>query len=388
MPRVLIMEPHLSGHRGPYLQWFASQYSKLVSAVRIATFSSNADRISIKETSNVSIWLDPDGRDRQEFGREGLVVRQNRYWRLFSRWYQGNTDWKPDFVFLPNVDYCMYAIGVRGSPFGETVWAGLGMKETFHFDEAGVVAPPPKLARVRRLLFQRALNCRTLRAYLCTDELLVNHFGSDRVRFFPELGVPMLSLDRESARRLLGLNPDRHVVLVYGSLTERKGIRQLLQGIERSNCRNRLQLLIAGNQSSQIRALLADARSKEICSETEAVIIDRVISRKEEEAVFTAVDSVWLGYSRHYGSSGVLVQAGTSGRPIIACREGIIGWKAAHYGLGPIVDPNDPEQIARAIDHLVSNRAAVEVYGKNAARAFSEYSNEGSARALRGALGI
>ena len=54
--------------------------------------------------------------------------------------------------------------------------------------------------------------------------------------------------------------------------------------------------------------------------------MNRYLNMDEENMVFSAADVVWLGYQGHYHMSGVLVQAGVMGLPVVASDEGLMAF--------------------------------------------------------------
>jgi glycosyltransferase involved in cell wall biosynthesis len=68
-----------------------------------------------------------------------------------------------------------------------------------------------------------------------------------------------------------------------------------------------------------------------------------------EHQLFSACTAVWVGYRRHYGPSGVLIQAAAAKKPVVTGKEGLLGWQTQHYGLGHVCDPAEPESVAAAL---------------------------------------
>ena len=89
--------------------------------------------------------------------------------------------------------------------------------------------------------------------------------------------------------------------------------------------------------------------------------------------VFSAADVVWLGYQGHYHMSGVLVQAGVMGLPVIACEEGLIGWLTRRFGSGPVVATSSPAAIATAIAELSRNATLAQHCGENGRLAYASH---------------
>ena len=169
--KVLVLEPHAHGHHGPYLSWMARGLAERGFEINVVTLPETAElpatrakpgcargneRISVRFTGVPwSVRLPSGGADNVA----GLVARELAYWRLLRAWYKAHAETvQPDVVFLPYLDYCLYAIGLLGSPFSGCPWVGLAMRPSFHYQEMGVIAPKPSLARLKKALFFRMLS--------------------------------------------------------------------------------------------------------------------------------------------------------------------------------------------------------------------------------------
>ena len=153
------------------------------------------------------------------------------------------------------------------------------------------------------------------------------------------------------ARARLGLGAGKHL-LVYGAISERKGIQELVTGLAQRRGGDKPTLVIAGEQDDETRAFLG---SSEALSPA-AVVMDRFISAEDELDLFSACDVIWLGYKGHYGMSGVLVQAYRFGKPVIATADGLIGWFCRTGELGPVVEDLSVASINAALDKVLGGR--------------------------------
>ena len=86
---------------------------------------------------------------------------------------------------------------------------------------------------------------------------------------------------------------------------------------------------------------------------------DRFATAEDESLAFSAADIVWVGYPRFYFPSSVQGKACRAGRPVIACREGNLGWTTSRYKFGIAVDTSDPAAVTGALLELVNGRQAV-----------------------------
>ena len=357
--KVLIIEPNFTGHRWRYVQWAAQAYTEAGRPCLIATTPSNEDhRLARKVLSERRPDLEmafvddpPPARGIAERIERVQYVRYHRYfshaYRLIGELARGSIG----LVVVPYVDYFLYALPFLGSPFDDTPWIGITMRSTFHHRHVGIKAPDrPLVNAVKSQLFRRAIGARGLRMLLSIDPTLpewTNRALPHKHAAIGYLADPFPDArpdDPAAARSRLRFGPGPHL-LVYGSITDRKGIRELIEALEHMT--EAPTVVIAGEQDTETRAFLREHASYITPS---PIVIDRFISNDDEFDLFSACDAVWLGYKGHYGMSGVLVQAYRFGKTVIATSEGLIGWFCANGELGPVLNDLSVPAIARAID--------------------------------------
>lgn len=384
----MLIEPHVQGHHGPYLQWIIEGLVEHGLTVVLVTLLESTRHPSVVQISATF----PDVVDVVALDGGILAVPQNRrglpelvclefaYWWMFRRWYrQQESRSHLAAVFLPYLDYCLYMFGLLGSPFGRTPWAGIAMRPSFHHPEMGIPSPRPALWRIKRTMFSHLLKNKRLKQILTIDESLAQYLkhlklDEEKVTFLPQpsgLGLSPASIFSAPRRRRLP-ESNRKTILMYGALTFRKGIKQLLQAFSKPSFPDFVDIVLAGNVTEEIRPLLSENWVKALQRNHRIILLDRFISENEEQVLFETADIVWLGYLGHFTCSGVLVQAAKAGRPVIACEEGIIGWQTRLYKLGVVVRPTDIDSIINGIKILVDNCEKCVDYGLNGQRAFSE----------------
>jgi len=357
---IAIMEPNFTGHRWRYVEWIAGACVEAGERCIVVTDHVNASHpLSQRIASNA----DPDLRivcvDVLGKAAPGLLQRLSiyaRYHALFARAFAEVTRESPvRLVVVPYADYFFYTLGVLGSPFGSAEWIGLVMGASFHHAQVGVRTPRrPLVDHTKRILFSRGMRVPGLRTVLTIDPTLPDWFARSRAARhaapleyvadpFPDTPVE----DPLRARERLGLEPDTRYLLVYGAISERKGIRELVRALAHNAAAPTL--LIAGEQDPETRAFLGTHLPQLAHA---PVVLDRFIPEDVERALFSACDAVWLGYKHHYGMSGVLVQAYRFGKPVIASADGLIGWFCRDGQLGPRIDDLTPASIGKALDAL------------------------------------
>jgi glycosyltransferase involved in cell wall biosynthesis len=362
---ILVIEPDFSGHRWRYAEWVGQACVEAGYQCVIVTASANAThplaqqlaaRNSMDSSADLQIsFVDPPAQTH----RPGLgSVSYVRYFRHFQHIYRTvSREYRVVLAVVPYVDYFFYALPLLGSPFGNTPWIGITMRAAFHHHETGVRAPRrPLVNAVKQQLFRRAVRTSGLKTLLSIDPTLAdwcaNHPepGAAPVQYLADPCPDAAPCDPWLARERLGLPAYGQYVLVYGAIGERKGIFELIDALAMRE--DAPTLVIAGAQDMHARAALREALAQ---LTPRPVVLDRFIDTDTEQDLFSACDSIWLGYKGHYGMSGVLVQAYRFGQPVIATADGLIGWFCRDGELGPVIEDLAPDSINQALDTLLDS---------------------------------
>lgn len=266
---------------------------------------------------------------------------------------------KPDVAFVMNLGHFEKAIAVLGSPFGDIPWAGIMISAKFHRYPLGI-GPKSRNDALYQYLFRRMLELKTLRAVAVIDELFLDYVektGIDRyskVMFIPDVGELHGAQTKAQARSQLGIRAGEFVILVYGSLSRRKGVEQLLRALAEEDIPRFVTVHLAGRQDAMTRAYLQEKKYCDLIADGRVVVSDEFHDEAMEYRAFISADAVWLGYvGGAYGSSGVLCQACSVGLPVIATHRGLIGWLTTKHHIGAVVDPEDSAAVAKCITELV-----------------------------------
>jgi hypothetical protein len=207
-------------------------------------------------------------------------------------------------------------------------------------------------------LFDKFRRAHGLRALITIDETLAQfrHRGESGVApvFIPEPSELEFRITQTGARRELGIPDDGEYVLLYGHLNMAKGVLELIRAVECMERERRPKILVLGHLAPEVRRCLE--RDGSVLRERGQLFIhDGFASLRSEALAFSAADVVWVGYSRHYGPSSVLGKATTARRPVVGCREGVIGWTIDRYGLGVAVDVRNTTAVKNALHQTLTD---------------------------------
>lgn len=355
---ILILEAGLTGHHANYLEHIAATFleqgHRLTISVREGHLNNplfarlQADgtgQVAVKPLPSPPAWTNL-------LGRLGVVGSELSHWLMFKKFFeQLSAKDQVDHVFLPYLDYCLHATALLGPPCGQVKWSGICMRPSFHYSDAGVIAPKPKWSAIKERLFYRLLQQPGLQRLLTIDELLEQETkkkcprNAHKLGFVPDPAELTSNFDQASARSLLGISEKDFVILVYGVIDDRKGVENLLAGVRNKPFPKNVKILAMGRHTPELREKLSN--------EPQVISINQYVDTPTEEAGFRAADVVWIGYRAHYAMSGVLVLAAFARKPVIATRNGLIGWIAQRYHLGPVLDCEDAQDVSKALQLMM-----------------------------------
>ena len=365
---VLIFELLMTGHHPSYLKHFATSFLELGNHVTVTVFESHSNHPIICQLKNqfpdlLEIMRVDDRYYEVHYpiplGDFGFDLMHHK---LFKKIFSDiNKVKKVNYVFFPYVDYCLYAIGLLGSPFGSTPWGGVCVQIRLNYVDSTIIAPRPKFHRIKHALFLRSLKSNALVKLFTIDELLAKQinrkssFFASRLSYLPDPGELIGCHTYESARLKMKILPDNIVILVYGAISDRKGLNVLVSALNHSSVSVKYQLLIVGKQQASIYPLMSSVEMVALRQRISVDIIDSYIDQASEQMVFAAADIVWLGYQSHFTMSGVLVLAAISNCLVVGTHEGLIGWNLRQKKLGLDIDTSDVQIVRAALIRLANH---------------------------------
>lgn len=301
-----------------------------------------------------------------------LFRYQVRQWREFRRAFAAASSARSeafDAVYVPKLDYLDKALALLGSPFGRTSFSGLLMTPRYHHAECGVIAPQTRSDTLYRALFERVLRIPSLTSVAVIDEPYSEYMarspavGADKVYFVPDMAAIRGKISRAMARAALGVAEDRIVIISYGYICQRKGIAELISAVANPGCLKKVTLLLAGKQDEYARVIVASEAGRQLLRERRLIVRDGFQDDDDEYLVHRAADVAWIGYRDFYGMSGTLIQAGRMGLPVIASRDGLVGWLTERYTLGERIDIRDVTAAVSALNRLADDPARRAAFG-------------------------
>lgn len=215
---------------------------------------------------------------------------------------------------------------------------------------------------IKRLGFKRLEKNGWFKHLFLLDEYLSND-DTTNYHFLPDPWDADYSLTQEAARKNLGINNDKFVLLHYGTASKRKGLHLLLDALDSGSLHNQVFLLVAGNITKSKEEL---QRLKILEAAGQAKVLNYYITSTEEKICFCASDFIALPYISHYGSSGILSRAAAAKRPVIASNYHILGRRIVENALGLVFENNNIDSLKTALKQaLILNKYNPSCFNKN-----------------------
>lgn len=380
---LLILEPIAEGHSVEWLQHLMRAAALLNDARRVwfvvpsELYSTLSESLSDEARNRVRVV--PMRPHEAHLCRHRLLpVSGFARWHTMRRYLGATGAAVGHFLSLDHLTLPLaLGLGARGRPIG-----GILFRPSVHYGTLGPDRPTLR-ERVRDIrkavLYRRMLRNRTLGTVLTLDP----YFPRYAERSYPQGGKvralcdPAFPVRAPAAADHVVANAfpnDRVAFLLFGYLTERKGIFTLLDALARLRrpLAARTAVMIAGKVEPSIRAKVA-AR----CDALQAArpdlwlrLEDRWIGSGELEALVRRCDVVLAPYHRFVGSSGAIMWAARSGKPVLAQEYGLIGRLVRDHALGLDVNTSEPAALTDAIGQMVE-RGPAQFIDPAAAAAFA-----------------
>lgn len=272
-----------------------------------------------------------------------------------------------DLIFFPYLDNLARMLSLTNNPFFGIRFCGISMVPSFHYRKMGIKTPKAYFSSIKEKLFVRLLKNKYTKQILTIDQPMYEYISNAyphllaRITYIPDPITFSGKEDKLTSRNYFHIPEHKNVILLYGSVSERKGVLELLRASAHKNFPENLMVVIAGVQTNQIK--------KEIqalgYSQEDVLFIDKYLTSKEEYMVFKSADLVWCGYKDFYGMSAVLIQAGAMKLPVISSNEGVVSWITERYETGKTINIQEEEQIINAIRLILEDQKIHHKFSEN-----------------------
>ena len=368
--KLLIFDLSVRGHHPSYIQhlieyWQSRQIAKTLNIVVSLQFlEEHFDVVKFAQSGKrEDIDFIPITREEEQSlnsykSKFKRVLRNFQEWHLLCKYAN---QLQADHCLIMYFDKCQLPLALGAKP--PCSFSGIYFRPTFHYHQLTHYEPTWK-DRIQqwreRITISRILANPKLEELFCLDPLAVPHLNQfqDRAKAThlpdPVKPVEPSSAILHSCRDRVKIDPSRRVFLLFGSLTSRKGIYQLLNAIYSLSvdlCQ-KLCLLLVGESSI---ANELESKIAEICQTRPVQIIRhyQFVPEAEIPAYFQLCDVVLAPYQRHVGMSGILLLAAAFNKPVLCSNYGLMGEMVQRYKLGLTVDSMRPEEIAAGLSQFL-----------------------------------
>jgi len=187
-------------------------------------------------------------------------------------------------------------------------------------------------------------------------------FG-ERFAYLPDPIDQNLTIDQpvEALKLAYGVPPARTVFLIYGHLSARKNMPNIMAALGQLPAHQRAKTcaLICGEPEKGYENTLHAAieAAKQQCPEVVFVTHYRFFDPVATNEVFKLTNVVLVPYIDFFSSSNILGLAAKYHKPLIASKLGVMGRLVKQYQLGQTVNPASKTEIGQAIEAHLANTA-------------------------------
>ena len=268
----------------------------------------------------------------------------------------------PDHIYFVTLDHIDKILSILGLQFKRPVISGMLIYSRIYLENNFINL-------IKKILFLRLLNFNFIKNIFVVDQFFYNFCNNkiknSKIIYTPDPGKIYYKFSKIKSRKKYHLSKNDFVILVYGAIKNSKGIYELLEALNEIKINN-IKVIIAGEQTNDIKLHLKNKLSKSLI-QNNRLIIDRGFKNYKEEAIlFAATDVVWVAYNDNFnGSSAVLYQAGSVKKPVITSNKGLIGAINDKHRIGFSVNINDKKTIINRIVFMHKNKKIIKKLGIN-----------------------
>lgn len=277
-----------------------------------------------------------------------------------------------DCIFMPWLNYCDRVCGLLGFPTGDIPICGLHMHVAIHEQQSSRTS---LLFRVKHALTKRMFEKLYSRVSLKGVAVIIESYvkyaqasrmkGANKLTYIPDVGTLSELPPRDESRKHYSIGNDDIVILVFGAISKRKGVGTLLQAAAATKKDGTLVIILAGKQDVDVETEIESFRRSVEKNATRLISQNTFVNSDDEARLFSAADLVWVGYPGFLGSSGVLIQAGCAGLPVISGEQGEIGRTVKRWQSGLTCNLANTEIVTSVINMLANDSSLRSRLGAN-----------------------
>lgn len=382
MNEISLVEPISGGHHGTYLRWLAESILDCGCRPGLVTTRCAAGSVDFQQQLGGTELL-----ARTKVVEVGLPffgeATRNLAPRLFWAYWLSRATYRArgsSSLFLPYADLFLYQLAVWPSILNGWKWSGIAMSPTFHHPSVLGNRKRTALDKVKEMFFGKLLSQPNLSSLFCIDPLLPEYcvatYGErgHKVHYFADPVDATSVLPRDRARDALNLSPYSFIVLCYGSIALRKGLREIAGCLESESLNENIVFVVAGQPDAEAEKLLS---SEAVASHSKSGRIKlnlHYCSPDLEAKLFAAADLIWVVYTDFHQMSGIVARALAYGIPFVGAPGGLIGWYAKTLQAGVLPSTTAIPDIVSTLNYLVDHPSKMERLRRNSVLNGAEFS--------------
>lgn len=364
--KLMLFDLSIYGHHPSYIQHFIEYWNKqnysgsldIVVSPKFIQFHIDVVKMAQECRKNINFIAISTAEEAALKPRKSGINRNIRAFQEWSLLCKYATELQASKCLIMYFDTCLLPLALGRKP--PCKFSGIYFRPTFHYSNFSNYLPNKKqrLQQWReKFILKRVLSNSHLQTLFCLDPLAIEHIkklhAPAKVVYLPDpVALDIDNLPLDNLKQKLKIDSNRKVFLLFGALTGRKGIYQLLDAVMQlpQELCQKLCLLFVGEANAIDKALI-EAKIATACQEKPIQIITQYqfVPDCDMQAYFQLTDIVLAPYQRHVGMSGILLLAAAAQKPVLTSNYGLMGEIVRQYRLGIAVDSTIPEQIAQGL---------------------------------------
>jgi D-inositol-3-phosphate glycosyltransferase len=387
--RVALISEHASpladlggvdtGGQNVYVAQLAKQLARIGYRVDIFTRKDNA------ALADIVNWVEGVRVINVKAGPEANVVKEDllQYMDEFK-------DNMVKFVIRNSIDYslihanffmsALVAMGIKdelGTPFVVTFHA-LGHVRRIHQAEAD------KFPVERLAIEEEAVRQASFIIAECPQdkEDLIKYYNApeEKIAIVPcgFSAGEFSPMDKEAARRVLGLPQDEHIILQLGRMVPRKGVDNVIEALAKIRVKSQpVRLVIVGGECEELEEEKCPEYARLMNIARKHGVVEKVLfaGRKDRSRLkfYYAASDLFIT-TPWYEPFGITpLEAMACGTPVIGSNVGGIKYSVKDGETGLLVSPHNPNELAGAVSDLLNDPGRLNEMSKNAIDRVNEH---------------
>jgi glycosyltransferase involved in cell wall biosynthesis len=363
---LLVLEPDGDGHAEEWLHHLLMHLGRQdqVERIWIAVPATLRDRLADSLPAHLRHRIGFMALTRAELRycthRRLAISGMARWWvmrRYLSRTGAG-------IGYFLSLDHLSLPLGL-GLGAGGRQLGGILFRPSVHYHDIGDYRPSPTetLRDWRKsMLYRGMLRNPAVDTVLTLDPFFASYAGEhyrggSKVAAVPDPVFPAAGHAANDDLLPVQIPADRTMLLLFGALTERKGVLHLLEALKLlpAALAAQIAVVIAGRVSADIRREmhLLRTRLQHERPDLWLHVEDRWLGSAEIDGLVQRCDIMLAPYQRFVGSSGVLLWAARAGKPLLTQDYGLLGRLVRDHGLGLAVDTTRAADLADGIAEML-----------------------------------